>query len=85
MDTSKPYSLFAGSLHMAAGLATGVSAVAAGYAIGVVGDAGARALVKQPRAFVGFVLVLIFAEVLGMLGFVVAFLIMNAAKLMTCA
>ena len=35
----KNYSLFAGFMHMGAGLSVGLSGLAAGYAIGIVGDA----------------------------------------------
>lgn len=35
----KSYSLFAGFMHMGAGLSVGLSGLAAGYAIGIVGDA----------------------------------------------
>lgn len=35
----KQYSLFAGFMHMGAGLSVGLSGLAAGYAIGIVGDA----------------------------------------------
>lgn len=38
MDPQKHYSLFTGFLHLACGLSVGLSGVAAGYAIGVVGD-----------------------------------------------
>ena len=65
------YSLFAGFLHMAAGLSVGLSGMAAGYAIGIVGDVGVRAYMRQSRIFVGMVLILIFAEVLGLYGYVV--------------
>uniref|UniRef100_A0A1I7YC21 V-type proton ATPase proteolipid subunit n=1 Tax=Steinernema glaseri TaxID=37863 RepID=A0A1I7YC21_9BILA len=34
----------------------------AGYAIGIVGDAGVRGAAMQPRLFVGMILILIFAE-----------------------
>lgn len=37
----------------------------ASFAIGIVGDAGVRGVALQPRLFVGMVLILIFAEVLG--------------------
>ena len=37
------------------------------FAIGIVGDAGVRGTAQQPRLFVGMILILIFAEVLGML------------------
>lgn len=39
------------------------------FAIGIVGDAGVRGSAQQPRLFVGMILILIFAEVLGTLGF----------------
>jgi len=44
----------------------------AGYAIGIVGDAGVRGTAQQPRLFVGMILILIFAEVLGLYGLIVA-------------
>lgn len=50
---------------MGGGLSVGLCGLAAGFAIGIVGDAGTRAGGVQPRVFVGMVLVLIFAEVLG--------------------
>lgn len=33
-----PYSLFSGALHLACGLSVGLTGLAAGYAIGIVGD-----------------------------------------------
>ena len=39
------------------------SGLAAGVAIGIVGDVGTRALGQQPKLFVGMILILIFAEV----------------------
>jgi len=38
MDVTKNYTLFSGFLHMAAGLSVGLTGLAAGYAIGIVGD-----------------------------------------------
>jgi V-type H+-transporting ATPase 16kDa proteolipid subunit len=57
-------SLFAGFIQLASGLSVGLSGLAAGFAIGVVGDAGVRATAQQPKMFVGMILILIFAEVL---------------------
>lgn len=57
---------------MGGGLAVGLSGLAAGYAIGIVGDAGVRGTAQQPRLFVGLILILIFAEVLGLYGLIVA-------------
>jgi V-type H+-transporting ATPase proteolipid subunit len=39
--------------------------LACSFAIGIVGDAGVRGTAQQPRLYVGMILILIFAEVLG--------------------
>ncbi|RWS12797.1 uncharacterized protein B4U79_12719 [Dinothrombium tinctorium] len=65
------YTLFQGFVHLGAGLSVGLSGLAAGFAIGVVGDAGVRGTAQQPRLFVGMILILIFAEVLGLYGLIV--------------
>merc|ERR1712200_365888 len=56
------YTLYKGFVHLGAGLSVGLSGLAAGYAIGIVGDAGVRGTAQQPRLFVGMILILIFAE-----------------------
>merc|ERR1712079_962122 len=71
-DISMEYTLYKGFVHLGAGLSVGLSGLAAGYAIGVVGDAGVRGTAQQPRLFVGMILILIFAEVLGLYGLIVA-------------
>lgn len=70
MEPNKSYSLFNGACHLGAGLSVGLSGLAAGYTIGIVGDAGVRAYMQQSRIFVGMVLILIFGEVLGLYGYV---------------
>lgn len=65
-DLKQSQSLFAGFIQLGAGLAVGLAGLAAGFAIGIVGDAGVRGTAQQPRLFVGMILILIFAEVLGM-------------------
>jgi V-type H+-transporting ATPase proteolipid subunit len=57
--------LFTGFVHLGAGLAVGVSALAAGFAIGITGDAGVRGSSQQPRLFIGMMLLQIMSEVLG--------------------
>jgi V-type H+-transporting ATPase proteolipid subunit len=59
-----------GFLHLACGLAVGLTGLAAGYTIGTVGDTGVRAYMEEQRVFVGMVLILIFGEVLGLYGYV---------------
>merc|ERR1719225_1179034 len=58
--TSTGYTLYQGFVHLGAGLSVGLSGLAAGYAVGVVGDAGVRGTAQQPRLFVGMILILIF-------------------------
>lgn len=70
------YTLFNGYMHLASGLCAGLSSLAAGWAIGIVGDDGVRKLMLEPRLFVGMVLILIFAEVLGLYGMIIS-LILN--------
>lgn len=57
----------------------GLGGLAAGFSIGVVGDAGVRASAQQPRLFVGMILILIFAEVLGLYGLIVGLLVVSSA------
>ena len=69
-------SCWTGTLHGSGGLCAGV-------AIGIVGDIGTRALGQQPKLFVGMILILIFAEALGLYGLIVA-LIFSASPTGTC-
>lgn len=79
------YALYTGFIQLGAGLAVGLAGMAAGFAIGIVGDAGVRGTAQQPRLFVGMILILIFAEVLGLYGLIVALLMNSKATLnITC-
>lgn len=73
LSPQKNYSLFAGFVHLGAGLSVGLAGLSAGYAIGLVGNAGARAFLQQQKIFVGKVLILIFSEVLGLYGLIVGY------------
>ena len=59
----------------AAGLCVGLSGTAAGYATGDVGEAGVRAVAKNPILFVGMMLVLIFAGACALFGLIVGLII----------
>nr|ALS04492.1 vacuolar ATP synthase 16 kDa proteolipid subunit [Acartia pacifica] len=72
LKAAPEYKLHTGFVHLGAGLAVGLSGLAAGYAVGIVGDAGVRGTAQQPRLYVGMILILIFAEVLGLYGLIVA-------------
>nr|XP_020848003.1 V-type proton ATPase 16 kDa proteolipid subunit-like [Phascolarctos cinereus] len=68
-------SLFKSFLQLGAGLSVGLGGLAAGFAVGVVGEAGVWDTAQQPRFFLGMILVLIFAEVLGLYGLIVALIL----------
>ncbi|KAJ9161626.1 V-type proton ATPase proteolipid subunit [Coniochaeta hoffmannii] len=74
------YSLFMGFMHLACGLSVGLTGLAAGYCIGIVGDKGVRSYMLQSRIFVGMVLILIFGEVLGLYGLIVALILNTKSK-----
>merc|ERR1711907_908459 len=69
------YSDFDGYAPLASGLSCGLSGLASGMAIGIVGDAGVRANGQQSALFVGMILILIFAEALGLYGLIVALIL----------
>ena len=69
------YTAYSAYAHLAAGLACGLSGLASGMAIGIAGDAGVRAVGQQPALFVPNILIMIFAEALGLYGLIVALLV----------
>jgi len=73
------YGWFAATAHFGGGLSCGLSGLAAGLAIGVVGDSLTRASAEQPKLFVGMVLILIFAEALGLYGLIVGLILASKA------
>ena len=70
--TSSTFTYADGYRTFASGLACGLSSLGAGMAVGIVGDAGVRAFGQQERLYVGMLLILIFAEAIGLFGFIVA-------------
>jgi V-type H+-transporting ATPase proteolipid subunit len=73
-----------GFLDLGSGLSVGLAGLAAGFAVGIVGDSGVRGTAQQPRLFVGMVLILIFAEVLGLYGMIVAIILNTASSQQKC-
>ncbi|CAE8739160.1 unnamed protein product [Polarella glacialis] len=63
------YSAYSGYAHLGAGLTVGMSSLAAGLAIGIVGDAGVRANAQQPRLFA-----------LGLYGLIVGLVVASTAE-----
>merc|ERR1719335_1926600 len=74
-------SSFQGYSLLGAGVTVGMSSVAAGYAIGIVGDAGVRCnALANGKLFVGMILILIFAEALGLYGLIVGLVVASASE-----
>jgi V-type H+-transporting ATPase proteolipid subunit len=80
-DLGQSIPLYTGFIQLGAGLAVGLAGMAAGFAIGIVGDAGVRGTAQQPRLYVGMILILIFAEVLGLYGLIVALLMNSRSRI----
>ncbi|KAM0472182.1 hypothetical protein ACHAPX_008861 [Trichoderma viride] len=76
---NEAYTLFA-FMHLTCGLVVGLTGLAAGYCIGIVGDNGVRAYMKQSRVYIGMILILIFGEVLGLYGLIVALLLNSRSR-----
>ena len=74
------YDYLTGYKHLGSGLCCGLSSLAAGYAIGIVGDAGIRAYAQNEKVFIGMLLILIFAEAIGLYGMIIA-IIMSTKSL----
>ena len=73
-------SAFSGYALLSAGLTVGLSSLASGYAIGVVGDVGVRMnALAGGKLFVGLMLILIFAEAIGLYGLIVALVVASGA------
>eukprot|EP00913_Durusdinium_trenchii_P009539 g8963.t1 len=72
MDAAN-YSAYSGYAHLGAGLTVGMSSLAAG------GD-DFKSNAQQPRLFVGMILILIFAEALGLYGLIVGLVVASTAE-----
>jgi len=76
--------MISGIIHLSSGLCVGLTGLAAGYCIGIVGDQGVRSYLLQTKIFVGLVLILIFAEVLGLYGLIVGLILNTRAGPAQC-
>ncbi|KAK1860777.1 hypothetical protein I4F81_003364 [Pyropia yezoensis] len=78
------YPYFLGFAHLASGLSNGLSGLAAGICIGIVGDAGVRATGQNPKLYVIMILILIFAEALALYGLIVALILSGKTTTAGC-
>lgn len=85
MSPAAEYSTFSGYTHLSSGLIVGLSSLAAGLAIGIVGDAGVRANAQQNRLFIGMILILVFSETLALYGLIIGIYISISDTPKLCA
>ena len=71
-ESQTAYSAF---MQLSAGILSGFSNVAAGYAIGLVGERGVKYYAINVNIFVALILILIFAEVLGLFGMITSIIV----------
>lgn len=69
------YGPYQGFRMLASGLCCGLSAMASGYAIGVVGEHSVRTNAINEEFYVGMILILIFAEAIGLFGLIIAIIL----------
>ena len=66
--------MYQGYKQFAAGICCGLSSLASGLAIGVIGEAAVKGNMYRDLV-VGMILMLIFAEALGLFGFIIAIVV----------
>ncbi len=72
------YNYALGYKQLASGLCCGLSSLAAGLAIGIVGDAGVRAN-GEKNSLIALILMIIFAEALALYGFIIAIVLVMSS------
>merc|ERR1719379_3043229 len=73
--TKTTYSLYTGYAHLGAGMTVGLSNLASGLAIGMCGACGVQDSARQPKLYIGMVLIWSFGSALGLYGLIVALII----------
>jgi len=71
------YPLYKSFAHFYAGLCVGLSGYASGYCMGILGDHGMRAVAKKPRLYMSVLLMIIFAEAIGLYGLIIALIVLT--------
>eukprot|EP01080_Neovahlkampfia_damariscottae_P006272 gene6272-10279_t len=85
MNPKAGYSLYKGYAHLAAGLTCGLSCMAAGMSMGIVGDAHTRVFAKSPKIYTTLILIQCFQQALALYGVIVGMVLGNLQYGPTCA
>jgi V-type H+-transporting ATPase proteolipid subunit len=70
--------------HLAGGLAVGLSNLASGLSIGMCADIGVRDSARQPKLYIGMVLIWSFASALGLYGLIVGLIVATKGDNQIC-
>ena len=68
----------AGFRQFSAGICCGFCSLASGLAIGVAGEASVKAYAQTEKFFVGMILIMIFAEAIGLFGLIIAIMMLSS-------
>ncbi|EGC37508.1 hypothetical protein DICPUDRAFT_76883 [Dictyostelium purpureum] len=79
IKVDKPYTLLKAFTDLGSGLTVGLCGLAAGCAIGIVGDSGVRGFGQQQKLYVIMMLILIFSEALGLYGLIIGILLSSVS------
>eukprot|EP01126_Amoeba_proteus_P018906 TRINITY_DN1963_c0_g1_i1.p1 TRINITY_DN1963_c0_g1~~TRINITY_DN1963_c0_g1_i1.p1 ORF type:complete len:137 (-),score=33.06 TRINITY_DN1963_c0_g1_i1:106-516(-) len=74
------FTVYEGMTGFGGGLACGAAGMASGIAIGVVGDAGVKAHAQQVKVFTPAIVILVFAEALGIFGLIVGIIAVSSGS-----
>jgi len=75
--TGGNYPAYKGVAHFCAGLCVGLTGLGSGYCMGEVGRAGLEAVAQKPQIYMGVLLIIIFAEALGLYGLIISLILVS--------
>jgi len=80
LRSDEAYPLTKAFAQFFSGLCVGLSGVASGYCMGVVGDFGLRAVARRPRLYINILLIIIFCEAIGLYGLIIGLILVGGGN-----
>jgi len=79
------YNQIRGIAHFMAGLSVGLTGLASGYSMGVIGNAGLRSVAKKPILYTSFLLMIVFCEAIGLFGLIIGLILITSGGNFRCS